>query len=87
MFVRPLLIQGGHSPHTVRLLCSPVLEFRAVRIQVVELPAIREAVHKLPVLLMNGAIAFVLAVVCGFAIFVFVRTYGEDAPRHPRAGL
>jgi len=36
---------------------------------------------------MNGAIAFVLAVVCGFAIFVFVRTYGEDAPRHPRAGL
>jgi len=33
----------------------------------------------------NGAIAFVLAVVCGFAIFVFVRTYGEDSPRRPRS--
>jgi hypothetical protein len=31
----------------------------------------------------SRAIAFVLAVVAAFAIFVFVRTYGEDEPRRP----
>jgi hypothetical protein len=27
--------------------------------------------------------SFVVAVVSGFAIFLFVRVYGEDEPRHP----
>ncbi len=31
----------------------------------------------------SHAVSFVLAVVAGFAIFAYVRIYGEDEPRRP----
>jgi hypothetical protein len=31
----------------------------------------------------SRAMAFIIAIVSGFAIFVLVRNYGEDEPRRP----
>jgi len=31
----------------------------------------------------KGGFSFILGAVAGFLIFVFVRAYGEDAPRRP----
>ena len=31
----------------------------------------------------NGAMTFIVGLVAGFGIFLFVRVYGEDEPRRP----